>query len=45
MKKKTGLNGCVYDFSVYYRASNKVCVPNKTEDLNLSIFRMITGKN
>ena len=23
--------------------SNKVCVPNKTEDLNLSIFSMITG--
>ena len=25
--------------------SNKVCVPNKTEDLNLSIFNMITGIN
>ena len=23
--------------------SNKVCVPNKTEDLNLSVFNMITG--
>ena len=27
-----------------YDLSNKVCVPNKTEDLNLSVFNMITGK-
>ena len=25
--------------------SNKVCVPNKTEDLNIQVFKMITGKN
>ena len=25
--------------------SNKVCVPNKTEDSNLSVFNMITGIN
>ena len=25
--------------------SNKVCIPNKTEDLNLSVFYMITGIN
>ena len=25
--------------------SNKVCVPKKTEDLNLSVFNMITGVN
>ena len=25
--------------------SNKVCVSNKTEDLNLSVFNMITGTN
>ena len=25
--------------------SNKVCVPNKTEDLNLSVFNMVTGIN
>ena len=24
--------------------SNKVCVPNKTEDLNIHVFNMITGK-
>ena len=25
--------------------SNEVCVPNKTEDLNLSVFNMIWGIN
>ena len=25
--------------------SNKVCIPNKTEDLILSVFNMITGMN
>ena len=25
--------------------SNKVCVPNKTEDLNLSVFNIITKIN
>ena len=25
--------------------SNKVCVPNKTEDLNIHVLSMITGKN
>ena len=25
--------------------SNKVCVPNKTENLNLSVFSIITGIN
>ena len=25
--------------------SNKVCVPNEREDLNLSVFNMITGIN
>ena len=24
---------------------NKVCVPNKTEDLNIHVFNMITRKN
>ena len=27
------------------KLSNKVCVPKKTEDLNLSVFNMITGIN
>ena len=25
--------------------SNKICIPNETEDLNLSVFNMITGIN
>ena len=25
--------------------SNKACVPNKAEDLNIHVFNMITGKN
>ena len=25
--------------------SNRVCVPNKTEDLNIHVFNMIIGKN
>ena len=25
--------------------SNKVCVPNKTDDVNTHVFNMITGKN
>ena len=25
--------------------SNKVCLPNETEDLNLNVFNMITGIN
>ena len=28
-----------------YDLSNRVCAPNKTEDLNLSVFNMITGIN
>ena len=28
-----------------YDLSNKACVPNKTEDLNIHIFNISTGKN
>ena len=28
-----------------YRIEYKICVPNKTEDLNLSVFNMITEIN
>ena len=28
-----------------YDLSNKLCIPNKTEDLNLSIFNIISGIN
>ena len=31
--------------NTFNNLSNKVCVPNKTEDLNLSMFTIITGIN
>ena len=30
---------------ITYLIKNKVCVPNKVEDLNLSVFNMIRGIN
>ena len=39
------LDKCVGRFDTLNDLSNKVCVPNKTEYLNLSTFNMITGKN
>ena len=37
------LDRCVGSCNTLNDLSNKVCVPNKTEDLNLSVFSMITG--
>ena len=37
-----------YSLLHYYNIhdlSNKACIPNKTEDLNLRVFNMITGIN
>ena len=31
--------------SIPFLVSNRVCVPNKTKDLNLGVFNMITGIN
>ena len=39
------LDRCVESCNTLNDLSNKVCVPNKTEDLNLSVFNMITRKN
>ena len=39
------LDRCVANCNTLNDFSNKVCVPNKTEDLNLSVFNMITGIN
>ena len=39
------LDRCVGSCNALNDLSNKVCVPNKTEDLNLSVFNMITGIN
>ena len=39
------LDRCVGSCNTLNDLSNKVCVPNKTEDLNISIFNMITEIN
>ena len=39
------LDRCVGSYHTLKDLSNKECVPNKTEDLNLSVFNMITGIN
>ena len=39
------LDRCVGRFNTLNDLSNKVCVSNKTEDLTLSVFSMITGIN
>ena len=36
---------CVGSCNTLNGLSNKVCIPNKTEDLNLSMLNMITGIN
>ena len=33
----------MYCSNALHELSNKVCIPNKTENLNLSMFNMITG--
>ena len=39
------LDRCFGSCNIFNDLSNKVCVPNKAEDLNLSMFNMITGIN
>ena len=39
------LERCVGSCNTLNNFSNKVFAPNKTEDLNLSVFNMITGIN
>ena len=39
------LDRCVGSCNTMNHLSNKVCVPNKTDDLNLSEFSLITGIN
>ena len=36
---------CVGSFNTANVVCKKVCAPNKTEDLNLSVFNMITATN
>ena len=37
------LDRCVGSFNTINNWSNKVYVPNKTEDLKIGLFNMITG--
>ena len=37
------LDRCAGNCNTLNKLSNKVCIPNKTEDLNLSVFNMATG--
>ena len=39
------LDRCVGSCNTLNDLSHKVCVPNKAEDLNVSVFNMITGIN
>ena len=39
------LDRYIGSFDTLNDLSNKVCIPNKTEDLNLSVFNLITGIN
>ena len=39
------LNSCVGGCNTLNDLYNKVCVPNETKDLNLSVFKMITKIN
>ena len=39
------LDRCAGSCNTLNDLSNKVCVPNKTKDLNLSVFNMIAGIN
>ena len=39
------LDRCVGSYNALNNLSKKVCIPNKTEDLNLSVSNMITGAN
>ena len=42
---KVNLDKRVRSYNTLNSLSNKVCVPNKTEYLNLNVFNMITGIN
>ena len=39
------LGKCVGSFNTLNDSSNKVCVPHKSEDLNIHVFNMIAWKN
>ena len=38
------LDKCSRSFNTLREMSNKICVPNKTEDIDLSVFNLIIKK-
>lgn len=38
------LGGCHGSWNSIDDPSNRICVPNKTKDINLKLFTVITGK-
>ena len=41
----TKLDRCARSYNTLKVLSHKLCVPDKTKDLNLCVFNMITGTN
>ena len=39
------LDRCIRRYNTFTDLYNKVCVPNKAEDLNRKVFNTVTGKN
>ena len=39
------LDRCIGSWNTLFDFCNKVCIPNKTDYLNLSVFNIITGLN
>ena len=39
------LDRCIGSCNTLYDLYSKVCFPNRTEDLNINVFKMITGIN
>ena len=42
---EVNLDRCIGSYNTRNDLSNKLCVPNKTKDLNLNLFNMITRIN
>ena len=42
---EVNLDRCIWSYNTLNDLSNKVCIPNKAEDINLIVFNMITWLN
>ena len=41
----SSIDRCNGSFNTFDDASGRICVPNKTEDVNLNVFNMVTRIN